>query len=454
MTTTLSESIAKTRPQPSSSTGRPRVIIVGGGFGGLSAARALRDAPVDVIVIDRTNHHLFQPLLYQVATATLAPSDITAPIRYLLRRQRNTTVLMAEVRSLDVDRRVVTLDDGREMAYDYLILASGSRHSYFGHSEWEPSAPGLKSIQDAREIRRRFLLALEEAEKSDDPARRDALLTFVVIGGGPTGVELAGILPTIVRGPMREEFRRIDTRKARVILLEGGPRVLPSFPESLSAHALEDLRDLGVDVRTDTLVTRVEPGAVWIGDERIATATVLWAAGNSASALGQALGVPLDRAGRVLVEPDLSIAGHPEVFVVGDLAAYPWEGGDAPWVPGVAPAANQEGAAAARNLRRTLAGEPRRPFRYRNKGNLATIGRHRAVADFGRVRISGFLAWWLWLFVHILYLAGFRNRLSVLIEWGYAYFTFQRGSRLIADRERLLQVGDSPASVAPAASGR
>jgi NADH:quinone reductase (non-electrogenic) len=454
MTTTLSESIAKTRPQASSSTGRPRVIIVGGGFGGLSAARALRDAPVDVTVIDRTNHHLFQPLLYQVATATLAPSDITAPIRYLLRRQRNTTVLMAEVRSLDVDRRVVTLDDGREMAYDYLILASGSRHSYFGHSEWEPSAPGLKSIQDAREIRRRFLLALEEAEKSDDPARRDALLTFVVIGGGPTGVELAGILPTIVRGPMREEFRRIDTRKARVILLEGGPRVLPSFPESLSAHALEDLRDLGVDVRTDTLVTRVEPGAVWIGDERIATATVLWAAGNSASALGQSLGVPLDRAGRVLVEPDLSIAGHPEVFVVGDLAAYPWEGGDAPWVPGVAPAANQEGAAAARNLRRTLAGEARRPFRYRNKGNLATIGRHRAVADFGRVRISGFLAWWLWLFVHILYLAGFRNRLSVLIEWGYAYFTFQRGSRLIADRERLLQVGDGPASVAPAALGR
>jgi NADH dehydrogenase len=454
MTTTLSESIAKTRPQAGPSTGRPSVIIVGAGFGGLSAARALRDAPVDVTVIDRTNHHLFQPLLYQVATATLAPSDITAPIRYLLRRHRNTTVLMAEVRSLDVDRRVVTLDDGREMAYDYLILASGSRHSYFGHSEWEPSAPGLKSIQDAREIRRRFLLALEEAEKSDDPARRDALLTFVVIGGGPTGVELAGILPTIVRGPMREEFRRIDTRKARVILLEGGPRVLPSFPDSLSAHAFEDLRDLGVDVRTDTLVTRVEPGAVWIGDERIATATVLWAAGNSASALGQSLGVPLDRAGRVLVEPDLSIAGHPEVFVVGDLAAYPWEGGDAPWVPGVAPAANQEGAAAARNLRRTLAGEARRPFRYRNKGNLATIGRHRAVADFGRVRISGFLAWWLWLFVHILYLAGFRNRLSVLIEWGYAYFTFQRGSRLIADRERLLQVGDGPASVAPAALGR
>jgi NADH dehydrogenase len=454
MTTSLTQSTAATaRPATESRTGRPHVIIVGGGFGGLSAARGLGGAPVDVTVLDRTNHHLFQPLLYQVATATLAPSDITAPIRYLLRAQRNTTVLMAEVRGVDVDRRVVTIDDGRELSYDYLILAPGSRHSYFGHSEWEPNAPGLKSIQDAREIRRRFLLALEAAEKSDDAAERDALLTFVVIGGGPTGVELAGILPTIVRGPMREEFRRIDTRKTRVILLEGGPRVLPSFPESLSTRALRDLQDLGVEVRTDTLVTRVEPGAVWIGGERLPTGTVLWAAGNSASSLGESLRAPLDRAGRVLVEPDLSVPGHPEVFVVGDLAAFPWQGGDAPWVPGVAPAATQEGAAAARHLRRTLAGKPRWPFRYRNKGNLATIGRHRAVADFGRVRISGFVAWWLWLFVHILYLAGFRNRLSVLIEWGYAYFTFQRGSRLIADRERLLQVGDGPVSAAKPASG-
>jgi NADH dehydrogenase len=454
MTATISESATTAPPIATASTGRPRIVVVGGGFGGLAAARALRNAPADVTVIDRTNHHLFQPLLYQVATATLAPSDITAPIRYLLRSQRNTTVLMAEVRGIDVERRTVTLDDGRDVAYDYLILATGSRHSYFGHSQWEADAPGLKSIQDAREIRRRFLLALEAAEKSDDAAERDALLTFVIVGGGPTGVELAGILPTIVRGPMREEFRRIDTRKTRVILLEGGPRVLPSFPDPLSARALRDLRDLGVEVRTNTLVTSVEPGAICIGNERIATATVLWAAGNEASALGRSLGVPLDRGGRVFVEPDLSIPGHPEVFVVGDLAAYPWEGGEAPWVPGVAPAANQEGAAAAGNIRRTLSGEPRRPFRYRNKGNLATIGRHRAVADFGKIRISGFIAWWLWLFIHILYLAGFRNRLSVLLEWGYAYFTFQRGSRLIADRERLLQVGDRPTTIASTASVR
>ncbi|HVE78907.1 MAG TPA: NAD(P)/FAD-dependent oxidoreductase [Gemmatimonadaceae bacterium] len=425
---------------------RPHVVIVGGGFGGLYAARALKRAPVDVTLVDRTNHHLFQPLLYQVATATLAPSDIAAPIRWLLRRQRNAMVLMAEVEGVDVERRIVRLEEGKELTYDYLILASGARHSYFNHPEWEDMAPGLKNIQDAREIRRRFLLAFEEAEMEDDPARREAWLTFVLVGGGPTGVELAGIIPDIARSALRGEFRRIDTWQTKVILLEGGPRVLPSFPESLSERTRRDLCELGVDVRLNSIVTRIEPEAVYVGGERIPTRTVIWAAGNAASPLGAALGAPRDRAGRVLVEPDLSVPGHPEVFVVGDLAAARWRD---KWVPGVAQGAIQGGRAAARNIVRTLRGEPRRPFRYLNKGDMATIGRHRAVADFGRVRTAGWPTWWLWLFLHILYLAGFRNRLSVLLEWGYAYFTYQRGSRLIVGRE----VGVKAPRGEPAARG-
>ncbi|HUF26043.1 MAG TPA: NAD(P)/FAD-dependent oxidoreductase [Gemmatimonadaceae bacterium] len=409
---------------------RPRVIILGGGFGGLNAARALRRAPVDVTVVDRANHHLFQPLLYQVALGQLAPSDISAPIRWLLRAQRNATVLLGEATAIDVEARTVSIDHGAAvLAYDYLIVATGTRHAYFGHPEWEPMAPGLKSVDDAEEIRRRFLLAFECAERTDDPAEREAYLTFVIVGGGPTGVELAGMIPEIARHALRKDFRRIDTRRTRVLLLEAGPRILPSYPESLSARAQRSLEELGVEVRTGAPVTNIEPGLVQVGDDRIAARTIYWAAGNQGSPLGQALGAPVDRAGRVQVLPDLSLPERPEVFVVGDLALVSQESGRP--VPGVAQGAIQGGATAARNILRDLRGEPRRPFRYRDKGNLATIGRHRAIAELGRLHLSGYLAWWFWLFIHILYLAGFRNRLSVLLQWGYAYFTYQRGVRLI-----------------------
>ena len=387
-----------------------------------------------ITLIDRTNHHLFQPLLYQVATAGLAGSDIASPIRWMLRHQRNATVLMAEVSAVDAERRVVRLDGGQdEIAYDYLIAATGARHSYFGHGEWEAHAPGLKSLEDALEIRRRFLLAFELAEKTAELEERHALQTFVLVGGGPTGVELAGVMQEIARA-MRSDFRRIDTRQTRVILLEGGPRVLPSFPESLSARAHRDLLELGVEVRVNALVTRVEPGGVWVGEERIATRTVFWAAGNEASGVGKSLGSRHDRAGRVEVEPDLSVPGRPEIFVIGDLAIVKQDGKQ---VPGVAPAAMQMGTLAARNIRHDLRGEPRVSFRYRNKGDLATIGRYKAIADFGRFHVTGRLAWWLWLFVHIMYLVGFRNRLSVLLQWAYAYFTYQRGVRLITQQSRL-----------------
>jgi NADH dehydrogenase len=410
---------------------RPRVVIIGGGFGGLYAARAFKNAAVDVTLIDRTNHHLFQPLLYQVATATLAPTDITAPIRWLLRKQINTTVLLAEVVSIDVDARTLACDDGTAIEYDYLIVASGSRHSYFGHPEWEKVAPGLKSIDDAIVIRQRFLLAFERAERSTSTEERNRLLTFVIIGGGPTGAELAGMLPLIARRALPPEFRAIDPSRARVILLEGGPRVLPTFSENLSVHAKRELEELGVEVRTNSVVTRLERGAVWVGDERIETETIFWAAGNESSSLGRFLGAPLDRAGRVRVSPDLSVPGHPEVFVVGDLAEMSTDGKR---VPGVAPAAMQSGPRAARNIIRLIEGRTTKPFRYRNKGDLATIGRHRAIAQFPSLEAWGKPAWWLWLFIHIMYLAGFRNRLSVLIEWAYSYFTYQRGARLISGR--------------------
>jgi NADH dehydrogenase len=414
----------------------PHVVIIGAGFGGLYAARALKHAPVEVTVIDRTNHHVFQPLLYQVATATLPATSITAPIRWRLRRQRNARVLMAEVKDINVERRVVRIDDERrEIAYDYLIVAGGSRHAYFGHPEWEEYAPGLKSIDDALEIRRRLLLAFERAEKAEDPRERAAYLTFVIVGGGPTGVELAGMLPTISRHSLPEEFRAIDTRTARIILVEGGPRVLATYPEDLSGRARRDLEELGVEVRTGALVTRVEPGAVHVGDDRIETCTIFWAAGNAASGLGKFLGVETDRHGRIAVEPDLTVPGHPEVFVVGDLASIVTDGRQ---VPGVAPAAMQEGASAAKNIVRTLRRQPRVPFRYHNKGDLATIGRLRAVADFGRFHVTGAIAWWFWLFVHIMYLAGFRNRASVLMEWAYSFFTYRRGARLITGPLRRL----------------
>ena len=409
----------------------PRVVIIGGGFGGLYAARVFARAAVDVTVIDRTNHHLFQPLLYQVATATLAPTDITAPIRYLLRKQRNTRVLLAEVTGIDVSAKTVACDDGTSVSYDYLIVASGSRHSYFGHPEWEKIAPGLKSIDDAIVVRQRFLLAFERAEKAATEDERRRYLTFVVVGGGPTGVELAGMLPLIAKRALPDEFRSVDTRRARVILVEGGPRVLPTFSENLSTHARRELEELDVEVRTGTVVQRVERGAVYLGEERIEAETIFWAAGNESSPLGRMLGAPLDRAGRVKVEPDLSVPGHPEVFVVGDLAEMYTNGKR---VPGVAPGAMQSGAHAARNILRLTERLQPKPFRYRNKGDLATIGRHRAIAQFPAFEMWGRPAWWFWLFLHIMYLAGFRNRLSVMLEWAYSYFTYQRGARLITRR--------------------
>lgn len=415
---------------------RPRVLIVGAGFGGLYAAREFRDTLTDLTVVDRSNHHIFQPLLYQVATASLAPSDITAPIRWLLRKQENTEVIMAEVEKIDPRRRVAVLDSGKELPYDYAIVAAGARHAYFGHPEWEALAPGLKNIDDALEIRRRFLSAFEEAEKTSDEAERSAYLTFVIIGGGPTGVELAGMLPTIARHSLRSDFRRIDTATARVILLEGGPRILPTFAPDLAAHAERDLRELGVDVRTSTMVTSVEPHAVCVGDERIVARTVFWAAGNTASPLGRLLGpsVPVDRVGRVVVDADLSVPNYPEIFVVGDLAVMSTDGKP---VPGVAQGAIQSGRTAARNILHTIRGEGRRDFRYRNKGDLATIGRYKAIGDFGHgIHVAGHPAWWFWLFLHILYLAGFRNRLSVLLEWGYAFFRYGLGARLITGARR------------------
>ena len=413
---------------------RPSVVIIGGGFGGIAAAQALKRAHVAVTLIDRTNHFIFQPLLYQVATAALAPSDITAPIRWILRHHRNAEVLMAEAREIDTERRVVRIDDeGKEIPYDYLIVATGSRHAYFGHNEWEPYAPGLKAIEDASEIRRRFLLAFENAEKTDDEKEREELLTFVIVGGGPTGVELAGALPYIAKKALAPEFRKVDTRRTRVILVEAGPRILPSFPEDLAARAARDLNDLGVEVRVGSAVTNVEADGVSIGAEKIRARTAFWAAGNLASPLGKFMDVPLDRAGRIQVNPDLSVPGHTNIFVVGDLAALVQDGR---LIPGVGPAAIQEGKSAAQNILRELRREPRKPFHYWNKGDLATIGRSRAIADLGWIKFSGWFAWVFWLFVHIMYLVGFRNRIVVLIEWAYAYFTSQAGVRLITDVER------------------
>ena len=420
---------------------RPRVVIIGGGFAGLSAIRALRHADVDVTLVDRTNHYLFQPLLYQVATGVLSPADIALPTRFLLRSQRNATVLLADVSSIDMDAGIVHADEGLDVGFDYLIVATGARHSYFGHPEWEAVAPGLKTLDDARRIRRRFLLALEEAEKSRDPVAQEAWLTFVVIGGGPTGVELAGILPTITHRGFRRDFRRMDPSRVRILLLEGGPRLLAAFPEALSRRALHDLQTLGVECRTDALVTRVTREAVYIGDECISTRTVFWAAGNAASPLVRSMGIPTDRAGRALVSADLSVPDRPNVFVVGDAAAALLRPGgpaaDRPeYVPGLAAAANQMGTHAARMIISTLRDGPRTPFRYRNKGALAVIGRGRAIADFGWVRLTGMIAFLTWFFVHLLYLAGFRNRVSAMVEWVYSYVTYRPSARLLTDEDR------------------
>jgi NADH:ubiquinone reductase (H+-translocating) len=406
---------------------RPRVVILGGGFGGLEAAKALRRAPVDIVLIDRRNHFLFQPLLYQVATAALNPSNIAAPIRRILRSQKNVEVVLGEAVEIDVAGRRVVLADGM-VDYDYLIVATGATHAYFGHDDWATYAPGLKTVEDATAIRCRVLLAYEAAEREQDSQRRRAWLTFVIVGAGPTGVEMAGALAEISRHVLSLDFRRFDTREARTLLIEAGPRVLSSFPESLSAKALEQLQRLGVEVRLSTPVTGIDEHGVQLGDERLDAHTVIWAAGVAASPLAQTLGVPLDRAGRVVVEPDLSIPGHPEVFVLGDLAAHVQEGKP---LPGVAPAAMQTGRYAARRILDAIQGRATKPFRYVDKGSLATIGRASAVAEIGRLKLSGFPAWAAWLLIHIFFLIGFRNRFFVLAEWAWIYFTYERGARLI-----------------------
>ncbi len=412
----------------------PRVVIVGSGFGGLLAARTLARYPVAITLIDRQNFHTFQPLLYQVATAGLSPGEIAAPIRWILRSRRNVEVLMSEVQDFDLSRRVVKLSDG-EVPYDYLIVAAGASHAYFGHDEWEPFAPGLKTIQDALEIRRRVLLAFELAERQARSGEGQVQLNFVVVGGGPTGVELAGTLAEIARWALTNEFRTIDPRKTRIVLVEGGPRVLPAYPEDLSRSAEEQLRRLGVEVHTSAMVTGITPGAVHMGATQLPAAVILWAAGVAASPLGKKLGAPVDRAGRVAVNPDLSLPGHPEVFVIGDLATLRDKHGKL--LPGIAPVAMQEGKAAAHNIGADLRGEPRKNFHYFNKGNLATIGRAAAVAEFGKIHVSGFLAWLSWLFIHIFFLIGFRNRIIVMVQWAWSYFTYERGARLITGDTHL-----------------
>lgn len=409
---------------------QPHVVIIGGGFGGLYAALALRRAPVRITLLDRRNHHLFQPLLYQVATAALSPGDIASPIRWVFRHQPNVRVLLADAREVDVAARTVITDAGH-IDYDYVIVATGVSHEYVGHPEWEAIAPGLKTLDDALEIRRRMLLAFELAERESDPAARQRLLTFVIVGGGPTGVELAGALAEIARNTLAEEFRAIAPASARIMLVEAGPTILATFPERLRDAARDALGRLGVAVREGTAVTAIEPGLVTMGDDQIAAQTIMWAAGVAASPLGRTLGVPVDRAGRVIVQPDLTIPGHPEVFVIGDLAALVRDGRP---LPGVAPVAQQQARHAARNIVRAIEGRPLEPFRYRDLGSLATIGRANAIADFGWLRLSGLTAWLLWLFVHIMKLVGFRNRLVVFIECAGAYFTHQRRVRLITGR--------------------
>jgi NADH dehydrogenase len=406
----------------------PRVVILGGGFGGLNAAKALRKAPVDLLLVDRRNHHLFQPLLYQVATAALNPSDIATPIRRILRHQANTEVILGDATGIDVRGRRVMLSDG-EVPYDFLIIATGATHAYFGHPEWEQDAPGLKTLEDAVEIRRRVLLAYEAAEREDDPARRQDWLTFVVVGGGPTGVELAGALVEISRHVLASDFRRIDPRTARVMLIEAGSRILPAYLPELSERAAERLRRMGCEVLLGTPVTGVDAEGVSFGTGRIRSRCVIWAAGVAPSPIARSLGVPLDRLGRVKVQPDLSLPGAPEVFVVGDLAAGEDQRGRP--LPGLAPVAIQGGRHAARQILRTLRGQPREPFRYFDKGILATIGRNAAVVQAGPLRSVGFFAWLTWLLVHIVMLIGFRNRFLVLAQWGWVYLRYERGARLI-----------------------
>ena len=408
------------------------IVIIGGGFGGLYAARALKRADAQITLIDRRNHHVFQPLLYQVAMAALSPGDIASPIRWILRRQKNVDVLLAQAKSIDVAARRVLLTDG-ELPYDFLIVAAGATHAYFGHDNWRQRAPGLKTLDDALEMRRRVLMAFERAEREPDAARRRALLTFVLVGGGPTGVELAGALAEISRQSLARDFRHFDPGSARIVLIEAGPTILSTFPEHLREAARHDLERLGVEVITGAAVTDVQDGAVMAAGKRLEAATILWAAGVAASPLAATLGARLDRAGRVFVNPDLTIEGHPEVFVIGDLAVLAGEDGKP--LPGVAQVAIQMGKHAAHNVMRALEGQPYRPFQYKNLGNMATIGRASAVAEFPSFTMKGLPAWIAWIFVHILNLIGFRNRLVVMVQWAWAYITYQRGIRLITGED-------------------
>jgi NADH:ubiquinone reductase (H+-translocating) len=412
----------------------PRVVVIGAGFGGLEAARHLAKLPVKVTVIDRKNHHIFQPLLYQVATAGISPGEIAAPIRWILRGLKNVEILLGEVVGFELARKLVILPEV-EIAYDYLIVAAGATHSYFGHEEWEPFAPGLKTVENALEIRRRILLAFELAERETLASGPHIPLNFVIVGGGPTGVELAGTLAEIARSVLHDEFKAIDPRRARILLLEGGPRVLPAYAPDLSRSATRQLEKLGVEVRTSAMVTDLQPGAVFVGSEKIPAAVVLWAAGVRASQLGAKLGAPVDRAGRVRVGKDLSIPHHPEVFVIGDLAECKDQKGNL--LPGVAPVAMQQGRAVSKAIARDLKAQAREDFHYVDKGSLATIGRNAAVAQFRGLHISGYFAWLAWLFVHIFFLIGFRNRVLVMIQWAWSYFTYERGARLITGSSAL-----------------
>lgn len=417
---------------------RPHVVIIGGGFGGLNAVKSLADAPVRITMVDRRNHHLFQPLLYQVATAALSPADIAAPIRRVLRNQDNVAVILAEVTAIDAANRQVMLGDDR-LAYDYLIVATGASHAYFGHDEWEGVAPGLKTLEDALTIRRRVLLAFEEAERTSDPEARRALLTFVVVGGGPTGVEMAGALAEMAQHTLANEFDRIDPAAARVILVEGLDRLLPPFPPSLGDNARTTLEALGVTVRTKAMVTHIDGAGVSIGEERIPARTVVWAAGVKASPVAESLGVELDRAGRVPVSPDLSVPGHPEIFVIGDLASIVKRDGKP--VPGIAPAAIQGGKWAAANIGRRIAGERSRPFRYRDLGNMAVIARNEAVVHVRGVKMTGFPAFVAWAVVHVVNLIGYRSKIQVTIQWLWSYATSQRGARLITGEQTRAKAG-------------
>jgi NADH dehydrogenase len=424
----------------------PHVVILGGGFAGLAAAKTLRNAAVRITLVDRSNHHLFQPLLYQVATAALAAPDVSTPIRKLLRKQRNATVWMSNVEHIDTEQKRVYLDGEGRLDYDYLIVATGMTHQYFGHDAWAKNAPGLKTVGEALEIRGRILRAFEHAERESSPEARRAWTTFVVIGGGPTGVELAGALAEIAGRTLARDFRSFDPRTTRVILVEAGPRVLPTFSEELSGKAQKQLEALGIEVRTGSPVSDVGPDFVRIGGEHIATRTVVWAAGLQASPLTRALGAPLDRAGRVCVEEDLSLPGHPEVFAVGDLISKQQDGKP---LPGVAQLAMQSGAHAAKNIALSLLDQPHQPFAYVDKGSMATIGRNKAIAQLGRFQLSGILAWWLWLTVHILFLVEIRRRFEVVLEWAWAYVTWHRGSRLIVDAPYESSTSERPAPGTP-----